>query len=147
MRRKTIILLEKFKEKKETNGTLRKRKMVFRRKSKLFEKYGDVPPPWVYYPDVHPVSIGWRMGSGEGHLMVLGEWFDEQNFNFEERLAYLKKYPAPARWYEWIVQFLYNINYPDTMKIEYSTYFEKLKELGFENVDDFEKDSNRTDLR
>ena len=61
-------------------------------------------------------------------------------------MAYLKKYPAPARWYEWIVEFLYDIDYPDNKEIEYSTYFEKLKELGFENVDEFERDYNRTDL-
>lgn len=49
--------------------------------------------------------------------------------------------------YKRIVEFLYDIHYPNNTGIEYSTYFEKLKELGFENVDDFEKDYSRTDLR
>lgn len=127
-------------------GQYANEKWYLEEKTKYLKKYGDIPPPWIYYPNVHPVSIGWRMGGGESHLMLLREWFDEQNFNFEERLAYLKKYPAPARWYEWIVEFLYDIDYPDNKEIEYSTYFEKLKELGFENVDEFERDYNRTDL-
>ncbi len=115
--------------------------------SKAFiEKYGDIPPPWVYAPDLHPYSIGWRMGGGESHIMVLSEWLDHQKMDFNQRLQYLKKYPAPPRWYEWIVDFLWDIYISEMEPSEKAEHFKKLEELGFENTADFEKDMNRKDL-
>ena len=110
------------------------------------ERYGDVAPPWVCYPNSHPYSIGWRMGSGETHIMVLNEWFDEKKFNYEERLSYLKKYPAPPRWYMWIVDFLLEIDTTEFEEKDYFPYFEKLKALGFKNTDNFMEDLERDDL-
>ncbi len=112
----------------------------------LIEEYGDIPPPWVYEPNVHPYSICWRMGGGESHLMILGEWLSQQNLNFEQRTAYLLKYPAPARWYQWIVDFLWEIDSYESEDFDYSPYFEKLEKLGFKNTADFDKDFNREDL-
>lgn len=112
----------------------------------LIEKYGDIPPPWIYAPNIHPYSIGWRMGGGETHMIILDEWLDQQNLSFDERITYLKKYPAPARWYSWIIHFLWEV---DSYKFEmpdYIPYFEKLEELGFKNTKDFHKDFSREDL-
>ena len=116
-------------------------------RDKDIEEFGDVPPPWVKYPTYHPYSMGWRMGSGETHLMVLNEWFDAQKFTFEERLVYVKKYPCSPMWYGWIVHFLLEV---DTIEFyeeeEYFPYFEKLKELGFKDTDKFVEDLNREDM-
>ncbi|HAS42473.1 MAG TPA: hypothetical protein DCS93_18485 [Microscillaceae bacterium] len=115
-------------------------------KTDYLEKYGDVPPPWVYEPDAHPFSIGWRMGGGESHIMVLGEWLEEKAFSFDEKLAYVKKYPAPARWYYWIVGFLWDIEAYDLPDAEIDAYFKKLEQLGFEDVANVEEDLDRDDL-
>lgn len=73
---------------------------------KLIEKYGDIPPPWVYASNFHPLSMGWRMGGGETHMMILHEWLEQKNLSFGERISYLKKYPFPPRWCEWVIHFL-----------------------------------------
>ncbi|MFA8300678.1 MAG: hypothetical protein ACEPOV_10985 [Hyphomicrobiales bacterium] len=109
--------------------------------SKLIDEYGGIPPPWIYEPSSHPCSMGWRMGGGETHLDILREWLDQKNLDFNERLEYIRKYPCPPRWYEWVIDFLWDINDDD-----YLPFFKKLEELGFKNVSDFEKDFNREDL-
>lgn len=107
----------------------------------LISEYGDVPPPWVYAPNSHPYSIGWRMGGGETHIMILGEWFEQQSMSFEQRLGYIKKYPAPPRWLHWVVDFLWEIDYESDLEdSDYLPYFTKLTELGFEGVDKFDED-------
>ncbi len=113
----------------------------------LIEKYGDIPPPWIYAPSFHPYSMGWRMGGGESHIMILGEWLSQQNLDFEQRVAYLLKYPAPARWYQWIIHFLWkDVDSYEFEDDEYAPYFEKLEKLGFKNTADFFTDFDREDL-
>lgn len=112
----------------------------------FIQKYGDVPPPWIYAPNTHPYSIGWRMGGGETHIMILDEWLDQQDLSFDERVTYLKKYPAPARWYQWIIHFLWEVDSYEFTESDYIPYFEKLEELGFKNTKDFHKDLSREDL-
>lgn len=104
------------------------------------EKYGDVPPPWIYGPTMSPYSIGWRMGGGETHIMVLGEWLEQQNYTQEQRIAYVRKYPPPPRWMEWVARFIWHYKDDNWDDIDYDECFTKLKEFGFEGVDDFEKD-------
>lgn len=36
-------------------------------------------PQWIVYPDIHPFSIGWRMGAGEDYLVHLQEWREKQS--------------------------------------------------------------------
>lgn len=112
----------------------------------FIQKYGDVPPPWIYAPNAHPYSIGWRMGGGETHIMILDEWLDQQDLSFDERVIYLKKYPAPARWYQWIIHFLWEVDSYEFTESDYIPYFEKLEQLGFKNTKDFHKDLSREDL-
>lgn len=113
---------------------------------KYLEQYGEVPPPWIYAPEFHPYSMGWRMGGGESHIMFLGEWMSQQKMSFDEKVAYLHRYPAPPRWYHWMVDFLW-VKLPDDMEDQdYIKYFERLGELGFKLSDQFEEDFNREDL-
>lgn len=113
---------------------------------KYLDKYGEVPPPWAYVENSHPYSIGWRMGGGEGFLMILWEWESQQNMSFDEKVAYLHRYPAPPRWYQWMVDFLWE-ELPYDMEVQdYIKYFERLNELGFKLSDQFEEDINREDL-
>ncbi|MEN7549556.1 hypothetical protein AAG747_16655 [Rapidithrix thailandica] len=106
------------------------------------DQYGEVPPPWMYYPNAHPYSIGWRMGGGESFIMVLHEWLEQQKFTEEERIAYMRKYPPPPRWLEWAASFIWNLDTVDHPDLDFTPYFEKLEMLGFEGVSDFEKDFN-----
>ena len=112
----------------------------------LIEKYGDVPPPWIYAPTFHPYSIGWRMGGGETHIMILSEWLDQENLSFNARVEYLRKYPSPPRWYLWIIHFLWKVDAEEFDETDYIPYFEKLEKLGFNNTDQFTHDFNRDDL-
>lgn len=109
----------------------------------LIEKYGDVPPPWVYEPRAHPSSICWRMGGGESHVMILGEWLNQQAKSEKERVEYLKKYPPPPAWMKWTARFIYDLGDDSWKKhFDFTPYFEQLKVSGFERVDDFEADYN-----
>ncbi len=112
----------------------------------LIEEYGDIPPPWIYAPKFHPYSMGWRMGGGETHMMVLGEWLDQEVLSFNQRLEYLNKYPSPPRWYQWIIHFLWDVDSYKFEETDYIPYFEKLEKLGFKKTNDFAEDFNRDDL-
>jgi len=111
-------------------------------KEEYIKKYGDIPPPWIYCPTCHPYSIGWRMGDGETHITILSEWLEEQKLSFEDKIMYLKKYPAPPRWYAWITDFLWEIDDTHFEIQDYQPYFEKLEKLGFDNLSSFEEDFN-----
>jgi len=112
----------------------------------LIQKYGDIPPLWIYAPNFHPYSMGWRMGGGETHMMILNEWLDQKDLNFDERLKYLKKYPFPARWFQWIIYFLWGVDSYEFEETDYIPYFEKLESFGFNNTSEFKNDFNRDDL-
>lgn len=112
----------------------------------LIEKYGDIPPPWIYAPNYHPYSMGWRMGNGESHIMILGEWLEQKALDFNQRVKYLQKYPPPPRWYQWVVDFLWEVDSWEFDETEFKPYFEKLEQLGFKHTANFENDLNREDL-
>ncbi|EAY24586.1 hypothetical protein [Microscilla marina] len=121
-------------------GTYSNQEWYIKAVQQLTTEYGDVPPPWVYSPNGHPYSMEWRMGGGESHIMILGEWLDQQNFDQEARIAYMRKYPPPPRWLQWAARFIWALQ--TTKDIDFTPYFEQLKSLGFEGVDNFEEDSN-----
>jgi len=127
-------------------GIYKEEEWYIKSSTKLINKYGDIPPPWIYAPTFHPYSIGWRMGGGETHIMILNEWLDQKNLSLEDRIAYLKKYPAPARWYSWIIHFLWEVDSYNFEASDYIPYFEKLEKMGFDNTRDFYADLNRDDL-
>ncbi len=100
---------------------------------------GDVPPPWIYSPDSHPLSIQWRMGGGEGFLMVFSHWFQECLRDENDRIVYFKKYPPPPRWLQWLADAIWSLE-PWEKEIDYAPYFQRLEALGFEGVSAFAAD-------
>jgi hypothetical protein len=107
---------------------------------KYIEKYGDVPPPWVFSPNSHPYSISWRMGAGETYIIVFSEWYGDGYKSEHERISYFKKYPPPPRWLGWMAEAIWNLDPWDECELHYTPYFNKLKQSGFEGIDDYEKD-------
>jgi hypothetical protein len=61
------------------------------RVANMISKHGDFPPPWIYADNSHPYSIGWRMGGGESHIVAFGEWWEQQDMSFDDRIAYFRK--------------------------------------------------------
>lgn len=108
--------------------------------SKFEEKYGDIPPPWIHFPETHPYDIIWRMGTGESYIMTFSKWWELKRFNEVEKIAYFKKYPSPPRWLAWKANVIWDLEPWDIEKFDYNPYFVKLQELGFEGTEDYEKD-------
>lgn len=102
--------------------------------AEMLAQYGDIPPPWIYADNSHPFSMGWRMGSGETHIMVFWDWWKKQAKPFEERIAYFRKWPAPPRWCGWMAVAIWDFeaSEEDGEAFDYSKYLEQLRALGFE---------------
>lgn len=62
---------------------------------------GQVRPPYLAFPGVGPFDIGWRMGSGEWHIMVWSHWWAASRPDEASRLAYFHQHPPPAAWLQW----------------------------------------------
>ena len=62
-----------------------------------------MPPLWMKYPHIHPYSIGWRMGYGEGYKFTFFDWLDA--LSIEDREKYKSMFPSPVLlwkdWYDW----------------------------------------------
>lgn len=105
--------------------------------TRLTQTYGTVPPPWVRLPNTHPYDICWRMGAGESHMMVWGEWWHAQQMSFEQQVAYFRQWPPPAAWLHWTADVLWEIHPWDQVEeVDYTPYLTLLAELGFGRVDD-----------
>lgn len=62
--------------------------------------HGTVLPPWLRYPQLERYSIGWRMGYGEDHMILLGHW--TASWTRDDWLAYLRRHaPVPVDWHDW----------------------------------------------
>ncbi len=57
-------------------------------------------PFWAKHPDMHPFSIGWRMGQGETDKQAFWEWWDAapEAATEDSRLAYVKSHALPPEW-------------------------------------------------
>lgn len=106
----------------------------------LKAKYGDVPPYWVVYPTYHPYSMGWRMGGGESCRDAWQAWWQAQDWAFDEKVTYFKKFGVPHAWLEALIATLYEIDCYDCEESELQPYFEKLQALGFGGYDDWRAD-------
>lgn len=104
----------------------------------LVSQYGSVPPPWAIFPDKYPYSAAWRMGDGESHMMLWYQWWEEQNLPHQERIDYFRAWSPPARWLEWVISAIWDIDDPE--EIDDGDYFEQLEALGFGSQNDFEQD-------
>jgi sugar phosphate isomerase/epimerase len=103
-------------------------------------KYGEVPPPWIYSVDSHPLSIQWRMGEGEGFLMVFGEWFAAHFPDVPMRGEYFWRWAPPPRWLAWTAEVIWDLAPWEDEDFDYAPYFERLRALGFSGVDDYQAD-------
>lgn len=109
-------------------------------KAKLVERYGEIPPPWIYMPGGHPYSIRWRQGSGETFIMVFFEWFNSTFATEEERVQYFLQNPPPPRWLSWLVDVLWDGETMMDPDYDYTSEFKRLEALGFNNTADYLSD-------
>ncbi|WP_221091551.1 hypothetical protein [Deinococcus aquaedulcis] len=105
----------------------------------IFEEHGTVPPPWVMYPEIHPHSIGWRMGEGEHHMWVWHNWRRELPWTEEERLSYLRAFPARPAWLGHVMVFLWDVH-PEDEAQDVQPYIERAEQLGFPSLAAYEAD-------
>lgn len=56
-------------------------------------------PPWLAYPEIDKYSIGWRMGSGETHIMKLSNYLE--GLTESEKKIYQLTYPETEEWKGW----------------------------------------------
>lgn len=111
--------------------------------SKFLAEYGAVPPPWVISPDEHPYSICWRMGAGESHVIVWSAWWNGQNYDEAQRIAYFQKWPPPPCWLEWMIDAIWDLRpWESGDDFDYTQYFARVESLGFGSREDFESDMN-----
>jgi hypothetical protein len=107
---------------------------------RYLDLYGDVPPPWVYAPNSHPLSIQWRMGGGEGFLMVSRDWRGKALPDEKDRITYFRKYPPPPRWLQWMAISIWKLEPWEEDDFDYAPYFVQLDILGFEGIAEFGQD-------
>jgi protein-tyrosine-phosphatase/N-acetylglutamate synthase-like GNAT family acetyltransferase len=64
--------------------------------------HGRMVPPFIKYPDIPCMSIGWRMGDGEWYLWMWSTWFNA--LDPAARAAYLAEWEpqAPDDWVGWL---------------------------------------------
>lgn len=104
----------------------------------LIAEHETVPPPWVMYNE-HPYSMRWRMGDGEGHLVVWWEWWPKQEFTEQQRIDYFRKWPPPHCWLAFLIEAVWGV---DTFEERdcLTPYFELTSKLGFGTQQDYEQD-------
>jgi len=64
--------------------------------NKVFSIENPMPPQWMMYPHIHPYSIGWRMGYGEGYKWDFRDWWN--TLSKDERERYQANFPEPSIW-------------------------------------------------
>ena len=52
--------------------------------------------PWEEFPEYSPVTIGWRMGYGEGYWEDWSHWYMSKSPS--ERAAYQERHPELEIW-------------------------------------------------
>ena len=62
-----------------------------------FEYSGfEMQPPWKKFPEIDPLDMFWRMGSGEEYMVEFGKYFS--NLSDREKVRYELTYPATGDW-------------------------------------------------
>lgn len=65
------------------------------------ERDGELVPPWVEYPELPRLAVGWEMGEGEYYRTALDEWLYRVGGEFDRR-AYIRRHaPLPVSWVDW----------------------------------------------
>lgn len=53
-------------------------------------------PPWIKFPNLRRLSMGWRMGIGEAYKDDFRDWYISQIREVELKVR--TKYPEPCEW-------------------------------------------------
>lgn len=101
-------------------------------------EHGAVPPPWAVF-DLHPHSIGWRMGSGESHQWLWGEWWEQQAYSEPQKIDYFRRWPPPHAWLAFVIEAVWGVDTIDGEE-HLGPYFERTAALGFGSQHDYERD-------
>lgn len=107
--------------------------------ARLVAKHGEVPPPWAYYPRVHPFDIHWRMGGGEGYLLLFSSWLRSVGWQFEQRAAYVRRWDAPYSWLDWVASFLWPDDFSDDVWEPSEMHFTQMESLGLGTREDWSR--------
>ena len=90
-------------------------------------EHGSPRPPWIRFPDTHPFDIAWRMGAGETHVMLWGEW----DADTTERIAAIQKHGAvPADWAWWAADVAGLITGEDSYDVPFEDVRRELATVG-----------------
>ncbi|ELR03599.1 hypothetical protein VC83_03815 [Pseudogymnoascus destructans] len=104
--------------------------------TELVAQHGTVPPPYFKHPNIHPLEIFWRMGTGEGYIMVYWAWWKRQKPLMDEtqRIEYFRQFPPPPLWPTWMINLLWVLEDEemdlDPEEAGYFKYFLRTKALG-----------------
>ncbi|OBT85547.1 hypothetical protein VE02_05384 [Pseudogymnoascus sp. 03VT05] len=86
--------------------------------TELVAEHGTFPPPYIKHPNIHPLEIFWRMGSGESYIM----------------------FPPPPVWLTWMIDLLWVPEGEemdlDPEEADYFKHFLRTKALGFGTEDE-----------
>ena len=61
-----------------------------------------MPPLWLRYPHISPLSIGWRMGDGADYRFDLYDWLETLSEN--EKKQYNEMFPPPRMWRKYYLE-------------------------------------------
>ena len=107
----------------------------------------DMAPMWEARPDLHPYSIGWRMGGGEDYAIDFHDWWKNTYADapFEDRLAYLRRHPFRPAWTRHALLLLWGesiVAYRSGDGHDFTALFEQSQDLGFPSEAETEVDLN-----
>lgn len=114
-------------------------------------KFGSIVPLWIAFPDIHPLSMEWRMGSGESYAIAWHSWWREQSFSHEQKVAYFRHYAISNAWLENVIHTLYEAelieefgedNIDDLDEKQLIPYFKKLEQLELGSCQDWQAGYN-----
>jgi hypothetical protein len=60
------------------------------------DENAELPPPWIKFPKIPWLSIGWRMGPGESYRVEWHNWFCR--LSTSDREHYKSQFPEGKGW-------------------------------------------------
>jgi hypothetical protein len=105
----------------------------------LVAEHGEVPPPWAYYPRVHPLDIHWRMGGGEDYKYLFAAWTLSLPWSPDEKVSYVRRWDPPFSWLDWVAWYLWPADFTDDDAAPSDEHFERMRKLGFGSRADWER--------
>jgi hypothetical protein len=81
------------------------------------------------------------MGGGESHKLLWWEWWPQQRFTEDQKVAYFRQWPPPHCWLAFVIKAIWGV---DTFeqRDDLASYFERTATLGFGSQLDYERDLN-----